>query len=138
MRRYNSLRMVAASANSSVGRRPLRFFFSQSSEAASHVPGSDASTWTRQLEIPSFLLTTTMLPAAHTEMVTFVLDKMLTQDAESDRYVAVAHHVHGLIMTRLSEAVDAFRHVARWIPHSISPFLDMNSAMYAALPSDEP
>lgn len=59
---------------------------------------------------------------------------MLMQDTESDRYVTVAHHVPGLIMT------GAFRHVARWIPSSISPFLDMihmNSAICAALSSYE-
>ena len=39
----------------------------------------------RQLEIPSFLLTTTMPPIARTEMVTSVLDKMRSEDQEGDR-----------------------------------------------------
>ena len=39
----------------------------------------------RQLEIPSFLLTTTMPPAVRTEMVTFILDKMRSQGQEDDR-----------------------------------------------------
>ena len=43
-----------------------------------------------------------------------------------------------LTIYRSSEAVGAFWHVARWIPCSISPFLDLNAAMCAALPSDEP
>ena len=64
---------------------PLIFFFAPSSEATSHVPGSDVSTWMRQLEIPSFLLTTTMPPIACTEMVTSVLDKMRSEDQEDDR-----------------------------------------------------
>lgn len=82
MRRYNTLHIVAASADNSVG--PLSFLL-QSPEVASHVSGSNASTWTRQLQILSFLLTTTMPPAARTEMVTFVLEKMCSQDQEDDR-----------------------------------------------------
>ena len=50
----------------------------------------------------------------------------------------MGYFIPGLIVTRSSEAVEAFRHVARWISHSISPLLDMNAAMCAALPSDEP
>ena len=51
-----------------------------------HVPGlgSDTSKWTRLFKfIPSS--TTTMLPATHTEMVTFILNKMCSQGLEDDR-----------------------------------------------------
>ena len=46
------------------GMLEFKFFFPQSSKVESHVSGSDASTWMHQLEIPSFLLTTTMPPTA--------------------------------------------------------------------------
>ena len=78
-----------------------------------------------------------MPPAARTEMVMLILTRMRTQEEGADRYVAVNCHVPGLIISRSSEAVEAFRTVARWIPCSISPFLDMNAAMCAALPSDD-
>jgi hypothetical protein len=80
-----------------------------------------------------------MLPAApaHPKMVTLVLERMCTQEDDNDRYVSkVSVCVPGLIILRSSEAMEAFWHVAHWILHSISPFLDMNAAMCAAFASD--
>lgn len=79
--------------------------------------------------------------APRTEMVKLVLDKMRTQDEVDDRYVIVGSSCswpyRNLIGTRSSEAVEAFRHVARWIPRSISPFLDVNAAMCTVFSDDE-
>jgi len=78
-----------------------------------------------------------MPPAAHTEMVSLILTRMRMREEGTDRYVAVDCRVPGLIISRSSEAMEAFWTVAQWITHSISPFLDMNAAMCAALPSDD-
>jgi hypothetical protein len=76
----------------------------------------------------------------HSEIVNAVVERMRAMEEDDDRYINRTSVVPELILVifRSSEAVEAFRHVARWIPRSISPFLDLNAAMFAALPSDEP
>ena len=76
-------------------------------------------------------------PQAPPPLVTLVVQKMCSQE-EDDQYVSIFFCVPGLTIIRSSEAVEVFRHVARWIPRSISPFLDINATMNAAIPTDEP
>ena len=77
-------------------------------------------------------------PRPPSEVVSLVLESMRLNDVQDDKYVLFFFSVPGLIIIRLTDAVEIFRHVARWIPQSISPFLDLNATLFATFPSDEP
>ena len=86
-----------------------------------------------------------MPSSASADMVTSVVERMLREDGNDDRYIdtrnfrcRVPNRDCNNQVNGSSRDISACHDVARWIPRSISPFLNLTAAMLAALPSDEP